>query len=35
MIGIRLLRVLAMINLLILVGDILYNVVGGLLPMVR
>jgi hypothetical protein len=35
MTGIRLLRVLALVNLLILLGDILYNVLGGLLPMVR
>jgi hypothetical protein len=35
MTGIRLLRALAVANLLILLGDILYNVVGGLLPMVR
>ena len=35
MTGIRLLRALTVANLLILLGDILYNVVGGLLPMVR
>jgi hypothetical protein len=35
MTGIRLLRVLALVNLLILLGDILYNVLGGLLPMIR
>jgi hypothetical protein len=35
MTGIRLLRALAVANLLILLGDILYNVFGGLLPMVR
>jgi len=35
MTGIRLLRVLALVNLLILIGDVLYNVFGGLLPMVR
>ena len=33
--GIRLLRALALANLLILIGDILYNVLGGLLPIVR
>jgi hypothetical protein len=35
MTGIRLLRALAVANLLVLLGDILYNVVGGLLPLVR
>jgi hypothetical protein len=35
MTGIRLLRVLALVNLLILLGDILYNVLGGLLPMIQ
>jgi hypothetical protein len=35
MTGIRLLRALAVANLLVLLGDILYNVLGGLLPMVR
>jgi len=35
MTGIRLLRALAVANLLVLLGDILYNVFGGLLPMVR
>lgn len=35
MTSIRLLRALAVANLLVLLGDILYNVVGGLLPMVR
>jgi hypothetical protein len=33
--GIRLLRALAVANLLVLLGDILYNVFGGLLPLVR
>jgi hypothetical protein len=33
--AIRLLRALALANLLILIGDILYNVLGGLLPIVR
>jgi hypothetical protein len=35
MTGMRLLRALAVANLLVLLGDILYNVFGGLLPMVR
>ncbi len=35
MTGIRLLQALALLNLLILVGDVLYNVLAGLLPMVR
>ena len=35
MTGIRLLRALALVNLLILLADILYNVFGGLLPMVQ
>ena len=35
MIGIRLLYILALVNLIVLVGDVLYNVLGGLLPMVR
>jgi hypothetical protein len=35
MTGIRLLRALAVANLLVLLGDILYNVFGGLLPLVR
>jgi hypothetical protein len=34
MTGIRLLRALALVNLLVLLGDILYNVLGGLLPLV-
>ena len=35
MTGIRLLRALAVANLLVLLGDILYSVFGALLPMVR
>jgi hypothetical protein len=35
MIALRLLRVLALLNLLILAGDILYNVLGGLLDLLR
>ena len=35
MIAIRLLHALALVNLAILVSDVLYNVVGGLLPWVR
>jgi len=35
MTGIRLIRALALANLLILLGDILYNVFGGLLPMLK
>lgn len=35
MIGVRLLHAIALINLLILLSDILYNVVGGLLPLLR
>lgn len=35
MTGVRLLYLLALLNLVILVGDVLYNVFGGLLPMVR
>lgn len=35
MTGVRLLRALALVNLLILLGDILYNILGGLLPMLR
>jgi len=34
MTGVRLLRALALLNLLVLLGDILYNVFGGLLPMI-
>jgi hypothetical protein len=33
--GVRLLRALALVNLLILLGDVLYNVLGGLLPQLR
>jgi hypothetical protein len=32
MTGVRLLRALAVVNLLLLLGDLLYNVLGGLLP---
>lgn len=32
--GIRLLYLLAVLNLIILAGDVLYNVLAGLLPMV-
>jgi hypothetical protein len=35
MTGVRLLYILAMLNLLFLLSDALYNVLGGLLPMVR
>jgi hypothetical protein len=35
MIAIRLLHGLALVNLLILILDVLYNVLGGLLPLVR
>jgi hypothetical protein len=35
MTGVRLLYILAMLNLLFLLSDVLYNVLGGLLPMVR
>jgi hypothetical protein len=35
MTGIRLIRALALANLLVLLGDILYNVFGGLLPMLQ
>jgi hypothetical protein len=35
MTGIRFLYLLALLNLIILVSDVLYNVLGGLLPMVR
>jgi hypothetical protein len=33
MTGVRLLRLVAVVNLLILAADIVYNVLGGLLPM--
>lgn len=35
MTGVRLLYILAVLNLLILLSDAVYNVLGGLLPMVR
>jgi hypothetical protein len=35
MTGVRLLYILAVLNLLILLSDALYNVLGGLVPMVR
>jgi len=35
MTAIRLLQALAVLNLLLLLGDALYNVLGGLLPFVR
>jgi hypothetical protein len=35
MTGIRLIRALALANLLVLLGDLLYNVFGGLLPMLQ
>ena len=35
MTGVRLLYALAIINLVILASDVLYNVLGGLLTMVR
>jgi hypothetical protein len=35
MIGVRLLLALALLNLLILVGDALYNVFGGFAPLFR
>jgi hypothetical protein len=35
MTGVRLMRLVAVANLLLLLGDILYNVLGGLLPMLR
>jgi hypothetical protein len=33
--AIRLLYALALLNLLFLLSDVLYNVLGGLLPLVR
>jgi hypothetical protein len=33
--AVRLLYALALANLLILLSDVLYNVLGGLLPLVR
>jgi hypothetical protein len=35
MIAVRLLLALALLNLLILVGDALYNVLGGFAPLLR
>ena len=35
MMAIRLLQALALINLVILFSDVLYNVLGGLLPLAR
>jgi len=35
MTGVRLLYILAVLNLLFLLSEVLYNVVGGLLPLVR
>jgi hypothetical protein len=35
MTGVRLLYILAVLNLLFLLSDALYNVLGGLFPMVR
>jgi hypothetical protein len=35
MIAVRLVLVLALLNLLILFGDALYNVLGGLAPLLR
>jgi hypothetical protein len=35
MIAVRVLWFLALVNLLILLSDALYNVLGGLLPLVR
>jgi hypothetical protein len=35
MMAIRILYALALLNLLILLGDALYNVLGGLVPLVR
>jgi len=33
--GVRLLHALALLNLLLLLSDVLYNVLGGLLPLLR
>jgi hypothetical protein len=33
--GVRLLQLVAVANLLLLAADLLYNVLGGLLPMLR
>jgi hypothetical protein len=35
MIAVRLILALALLNLLILVGDVLYNVIGGWVPLLR
>jgi hypothetical protein len=35
MIGVRLVLALALLNLLILIGDALYNVLGGFGPLLR
>ena len=35
MTGIRLLLALALANLVFLLGEVLYNVLGGLVPMIR
>ena len=35
MIAVRLILALALLNLVILASDLLYNLVGGLLPLVR
>ena len=35
MTGVRILYILAVLNLLFLLSDALYNMLGGLLPMVR
>lgn len=35
MTGVRLLYALALLNLVILIGDVLYNVLAGILPMMR
>ena len=33
--GVRLVYALAIVNLIVLAADVVYNVVGGLLPMLR
>jgi hypothetical protein len=35
MMAVRLLYALALLNLVLLLSDVLYNVLGGLLPLVR
>jgi hypothetical protein len=35
MIGVRLLHALALVNLALLAADLLYNVLAGLLPLLR